>query len=77
MQGDRIRLYGRGCTKSLKDLFSEAKLGSIERAQTPVLRDEKGVIAVCGFGVAERCIPRPGDRVIRVTINKTKLTGDN
>ncbi|MGM9555267.1 MAG: tRNA lysidine(34) synthetase TilS [Oscillospiraceae bacterium] len=77
MPGDKIRLRGRGCTKSLKELFSEAKLSSIERAETPVLRDEKGVIAVCGFGVAERCIPRPGDKVIRVTINKTKLTGDN
>ena len=77
MPGDKIRLHGRGCTKSLKDLFSEAKLGSVERAETPVLRDEKGVIAVCGFGVAERCIARPGDKVIRVTINKTKLMGDN
>ena len=77
MPGDKIRLRGRDCTKSLKELFSEAKLSSIERAETPVLRDEKGVIAVCGFGVAERCIPRPGDKVIRVTINKTKLTGDN
>ena len=75
--GDKIRLHGRGCTKSLKDLFCEAKLSHAERERTPVLRDEKGIIAVCGFGVAERCIARPGDRVLRVTINKTKLTGDN
>lgn len=75
--GDKIRLCGRGCTKSLKDLFSEAKLSRMERETTPVLRDERGVIAVYGFGVAERCIVRPGDKVIRVTINKTKLTGDN
>ena len=75
--GDKIKLCGRGCTKSLKDLFSEAKLSRMERETTPVLRDEKGVIAVYGFGVAERCIARPGDKVIRVTINKTKLTGDN
>ncbi len=77
MQGDKIRLHGRGCTKSLKDLFSEAKLSHVERERTPVFRDEKGVIAVCGFGIAERCIARPGDRTLRVTINKTKLTGDN
>ena len=75
--GDKIKLCGRGCTKSLKDLFSEAKLSRMERETTPVLRDEKSVIAVYGFGVAERCIARPGDKVIRVTINKTKLTGDN
>ena len=75
--GDRIRLAGRGCTKSLKDLFSEAKLSRGERGTRPVLRDDKGVIAVYGFGVAERCIARPGDKVIRVTINKTNRTGDN
>ena len=75
--GDRIRLYGRGCTKSLKDLFSEAGLSRPERDRTPVLRDEKGVIAVYGFGAAERCIARPGDKVLRVTINKTNRTGDN
>lgn len=75
--GDKIRIFGRGCTKSLKDLFSEAKLCSAERDRTPVLRDAKGVIAVYGFGAAERCIARPGDKVIRVTINKTNRTGDN
>ncbi len=75
--GDRIRLAGRGCTKSLKDLFSEAKLSRGERDARPVLRDEKGVIAVYGFGAAERCIARPGDRILRVTINKTNRTGDN
>ena len=75
--GDKIRLAGRGCTKSLKDLFSEAKLSRRERETRPVLRDDKGVIAVYGFGAAERCIARPGDRVIRVTINKTNRTGDN
>ncbi len=75
--GDRIRLAGRGCTKSLKDLFSEARLSRRERETRPVLRDEKGVIAVYGFGAAERCIARPGDKVLRVTINKTNRTGDN
>ncbi len=75
--GDKIRLSGRGCTKSLKDLFSEAGLSRTERDRTPVLRDERGVIAVYGFGTAERCIARPGDKVVRVTINKTNRTGDN
>ncbi len=68
--GDKIRLNGRKCTKSLKDLFSEAKMTQLERSLTPVLRDEKGIIAVYGFGIAERCSAMPGDTVLRVTINK-------
>lgn len=75
--GDKVRLIGRKCTKSLKDLFSEAKLTQFQRSLTPVVRDEKGVIAVYGFGVAERCAVKPGSAVMRVTINKTDCTGDN
>lgn len=75
--GDKIRLNGRKCTKSLKDLFSEAKMTQLQRSETPVLRDEKGIIAVYGFGVAERCSVKTGDAVLRVTINKTDRTGDN
>lgn len=76
-EGDKIRLSGRNCTKSLKDLFSEAKMPQSERNLTPVLRDEKGVIAVYGFGIAQRCIAQKGDTVLRITINKTNSTGDN
>ena len=75
--GDKIRLNGRKCTKSLKDLFSEAKMTQLQRSETPVLRDENGIIAVYGFGVAERCSVKTGDAVLRVTINKTDRTGDN
>ena len=49
----------------------------LERSSTPVLRDEKGIIAVYGFGAAERCSAKPGDTVLRVTINKNDRTGDN
>ena len=31
-----------------------------QRAGTPILYDEAGVIAVYGFGVAERCAAAPG-----------------
>lgn len=75
--GDKIRLNGRKCTKSLKDLFSEAKMTQLQRSETPVLRDEKGIIAVYGFGTCERCSAKTGDAVLRVTINKTDRTGDN
>lgn len=68
--GDKIKLYRRGCTKSLKALFAEKKMSRRERELTPVIRDGKGVIAVYGFGIAERSAAQPGDTVIRVRINK-------
>lgn len=75
--GDKLRLKHRKCTKSLKDLFNEAGTSVAQRALTPVFRDERGVVAVYGFGVDERCMAKPGDRVLRVKINKINLTGDN
>lgn len=67
--GDKIKFSYRNCTKSLKDLFSEKKMTQAERNMTPVIRDEKGVIAVGGFGVCERCKAEPADKVIIVTVN--------
>ncbi len=68
--GDKIRLEGRNCTKSLKKLFSEAKMGLNERSVCPIIYDEAGPVAVCGFGVAERCAPQTGDDCIVVKIKK-------
>lgn len=68
--GDRIRLAGRGCTKSLKALFNEKKMTQAEKDHTPVLRDAKGIVAVYGFGIAERCTPLAGDTVLCVNIEK-------
>lgn len=70
-EGDKIRLSGRNCTKSLKKLFSETKLNGEARDLVPVLCDGAGVIAVYGFGIAERCVPKAGDDVIRIQIEKT------
>ena len=75
-EGDRIRLAGRGCTKSLKDLFAERGLSPTERSLTPVLRDGSGIIAVVGFGVAERCTAVAGDKVLRIIIKNIE-TGEN
>ncbi len=62
--GDRLRPLGRGCTKTLKALFLEARLPVWERDLIPVLRDESGVLAVCGFPPDERAAAQPGDRDI-------------
>lgn len=66
--GDKIRLAGRGCTKKLSDLFAERGCTQSQRNLTPVFRDDAGVAAVLGFGVAERCAARPGDTVLRIDI---------
>ena len=68
--GDRIRIKGRNCTKSLKKLFSEAKLPPAQRELVPVLYDGRGVLAVYGFGCDERCAASPGDLAIEIKIEK-------
>lgn len=70
--GDRIVPAGRGVTKSLKSLFLEAGLTQAERDQTPVLRDDEGVLAVHGLALAQRCLPAEGDRVLRISFEKTE-----
>ncbi len=67
-EGEKVRLVGRNCTKTLKKLFSEAKLNGEGKTLVPVIYDEKGVIAVCGFGIAERCKPENGDSVVKLTV---------
>ncbi|MBR1660637.1 MAG: tRNA lysidine(34) synthetase TilS [Oscillospiraceae bacterium] len=66
--GDAIRLAGRGCTKSLRKLFSEARLSPAERTRRLVVSDEQGPVAVEGFGVAERCAAERGAPCLRVEI---------
>ena len=66
--GGRVRLFGRGCTKSLKKLFAEAGIPPAQRGLVPVIYDEAGILAVAGFGTAERAAPQPGDRCVKVEI---------
>ena len=65
-RGEKVRLTGRGCTKPIRRLFSEAGIPPERRARVPVLYDAHGVIAVYGFGAAERCAAKQGDKAIRV-----------
>lgn len=69
-EGDRLRPLGRGVTKTLKKLFSEARIPPEERGRIPVLRDEKGVLAVYGFGQDERAAAKAGERALVIEINK-------
>lgn len=72
-EGDEIRLAGRGCTKSLKKLFSEARLNGAEKNLVPVFCDSVGIIAVGGFGIAERCLPNPGDELVVIKTDKKQF----
>lgn len=73
--GDRLRAVGRGCTKKLSDLFAEQGIPASERDLVPVLRDDKGVLAVVGFGQDERALPRGEGAVavIRAKVEKDTI----
>ena len=68
--GDSIRPAGRKCTKTLRQLFLEAKVPPNERGLVPVLRDKKGVAAVLGTALDERFVPNEGCRVLHLSITK-------
>ena len=68
--GDRLRLKARQCTKKLKALFEEAGMTQFQREQVIVIRDEKQVLAVEGFGVSEWAEAHPGDRALKITIRR-------
>ena len=65
--GDRYHPQGRGCGKSLHDLFRDKGMTQGERERCPVLRDEKGILAVLGFPADERVRPQVGDPCLRIT----------
>ncbi len=75
--GDRLRLKARQCTKKLKALFEEAGMTRFQRDQTIVIRDEKQLLAVEGFGVSEWAEAHPGDRTLKITIcRNSSKTGE-
>ena len=67
--GDRMHPAGRGVGKSLKALFLERRMREHERAETLVFRDDEGIVAAWPLAVDERCAPRPGDVVLRLTVD--------
>lgn len=63
LPGDSYRVFKRGCTKTLRQLFNEAGIPPEKRGGIPVLCDEKGILWVGGFGVAERAAVQAGKLV--------------
>jgi len=68
--GDKISFGGKKGTKTIKKLFIDEKVPLRLRECIPIFSDEKGVIAVLGFGVDARCVPAPGDELCSVIINE-------
>jgi len=65
-KGDRIKLKGQNCTKTLKKLFIEKRIPVRKRNLIPVISDEEGVLGIYKLGVSERASPKPGDTVIMI-----------
>jgi len=59
---DSIRPVGRGCTKTMKNLWSEAKVPPETRRILLALSDEKGLLWAEGVGADERAAPGKGTR---------------
>ena len=60
-EGESFRPAGRGCAKTLKQLFMEKDIPAWERDSVPILRDGAGILFVYGVGPAERAALQPGD----------------
>lgn len=56
-EGDFFAPANRGCTKSLKKLFNEAKMSSFQRKSCIIAADNQGIFWVEGFGVSQRVFP--------------------
>ena len=68
--GDKVRLWGREGSHSLKRLMSDAHIPRHLRGLVPVIRDGEGILAVCGFGQSSRCRAQKGEKQLRITIEK-------
>lgn len=73
--GDRIRPVGRGCSKTLKKLFSELGLG--DRDRLCVLADSEGVFFAEGAGVDERVrVGRETKNIMMINVAPEPDAGD-
>lgn len=69
LPGDRLRLPGRGQSKTLKNLFQESGVRGRVRNRAVVLADALGPVWVEGFGVDERAVAdATTERVVEITL---------
>ncbi len=76
--GDRIRLSGRNCTKTLKKLFNESKLDEYLREGLAVAADSEGVVWLQGFGNDSRVsVDENTDTVLVFDVSNSMNEGNN
>lgn len=72
--GDSVRLKNRGCTKTLNKLYNEYKVPQEIRENLPVISDDKGIVWVCGIGVAHRCaVDSKTENIYIIEVNETEV----
>ena len=76
-EGDKIRIAGRGCTKTLKQLYNEHSIPGNTRKTLPVIADSEGVVWVCGIGAAQRVRPTPESEFVYKISYETVYGGNN
>ncbi|NLA87980.1 MAG: tRNA lysidine(34) synthetase TilS [Clostridiales bacterium] len=69
--GDKINLFGRNGTKTLKKLFIERRIPRRLRSLIPVIADENGVLAVYGIGIDNRAVCKAGDQTLEIIFEET------
>lgn len=73
LQGDKICLNSRSCTKSLKKLFNELAIPPEKRNEVVVVADDCGVLAVCGAGIDSRAaVSQNTKKVLHLIIEKIR-----
>ena len=69
--GDKIELFGRNGTKSLKKLYIEKRIPVRKRHLIPVIADEKGVLGIYGLGIDKRAACMAGDMALEIIFEET------
>ena len=69
-EGDRLVLWGREGTRSVKKWMIEAGIPRAERESVPVVRDGRGLLAVYGMGQGERAAAREGESFYKLIFHK-------
>ena len=67
-EGDSLLPAGRKGTRTVKKWMIEAKIPRTRRGLVPVLRDDRGVLAVAGMGQRTGSLPEPGEPCIIIEI---------
>lgn len=71
--GDRMQAFGMQGSKKLSDVFVDEKYSPFQKQQAIVFADQKGIVALSDFRIAERCrIQSEADPVLKIVIEDPK-----